>query len=66
LQILETSVFACSNRGGKEVQSGIGGLEFLEWVPELVEIPFSCLRGRFSVIVDMMMLRELNMIRHCL
>jgi hypothetical protein len=36
LQTLETSAFACSNRGGKEVQSRIGGLEFLGWVPELL------------------------------
>jgi hypothetical protein len=40
--MLETSAFAYSDRGGKEVQSGLGGLKFLGWVTELVEIPFSC------------------------
>jgi hypothetical protein len=31
----------------KRSSIGVGGLEFLGWVLELVEIPFSCLQGRF-------------------
>jgi hypothetical protein len=52
---METSAFVLSNRGRKENQAGIGGLEFLGWGPKLVEILFSCPGGRFYVIMDMMM-----------